>query len=337
MSIKISVFDVDDKQKNLIIDQFEDKNLYELNFHNKSLDIINAENEVDTEGIAIFLQSNISKKILNHLSNLKVIATMSTGFDHIDLEACRQRNIRVCNVPAYGDNTVAEYAFGLIIALARKLKPTFDRVERGIFNRTGLMGMDLKGKTLGLIGTGRIGSKMAKIGSAFEMVIIAYDPEPNEELEKSYGVRYKELNDLAKESDVVSLHVPYNESTHYLINSNLIQLFKPNVLLVNTSRGKVVNTEAIVNALRDGKLGGVALDTFEGEEVWIEEEFLRRDDLPAIPLQQAMESFFILRSERAILTPHNAFNTSEALDRILITSAENIKSYFKGEPKNVVI
>ena len=337
MSVKISIFDVDDKQKSLIIDQFEDKNLYELNFHNKSLDINNAENEGDTEGIAVFIQSNISKKILNHLSNLKVIATMSTGFDHIDLKECKKRNIKVCNVPAYGDNTVAEYAFGLIIALARKLKPTFDRVERGIFNRTGLMGMDIKGKTLGLIGTGRIGSQMAKIGKAFEMDIIAFDPEPNDELRKKYGVRYKKLEDLAKESDVISLHVPYNESTHYLINSNLIQLFKPHVLIVNTSRGKVVNTEAIVNALREGKLGGVALDTFEGEEVWIEEEFLRRDDLPAIPLQQAMESFFILRSERAILTPHNAFNTSEALDRILITSAENIKAYFKGKPKNVVI
>ena len=121
-----------------------------------------------------------------------------------------------------------------------------------------------------------------------------------------------------------------------MINREIINLLKPDVLLVNTSRGKVVDTEAIGNALREGKLGGVALDTFEGEEIWIEEEFLRRDDLPAIPLQQAMESFYMLRSERAILTPHNAFNTREALDRILLTSADNIRSFFEGNPINIV-
>ncbi len=336
MPINLSIFDVDDKQKAMIIDQFKDKNLYKLSFKNKSLDINNAKYEKDTEGIAVFIQSTINKEVLKHLRKLKVIATMSTGYDHIDLKTCKKNNITVCNVPSYGDNTVAEYTFGLILALARKLKPTFDRVGKGIFNRTGLMGTDLKGKTLGLVGTGRIGSQMAKIGSAFEMNVIAFDPKKNKELEKKYGVKYKELNELAKESDVISLHVPYNKSTHYLINSNLIQLFKPNVLIVNTSRGKVVNTEAVVKALRKGKLGGVALDTFEGEEIWIEEEFLWRDDLPAIPLQQAMESFFILRSERAILTPHNAFNTKEALDRILISSVENLKSFFMGNAKNVI-
>jgi len=336
MSIKLSIFDVDDKQKKLIIALFEDKNSYKLNFHDKSLDINNAKYEGDTEGIAIFIQSNITKGILNHLTNLKVIATMSTGFDHIDLEACEQRNIKVCNVPAYGDNTVAEYAFGLVIALSRKFKPTFNRVERGIFNRSGLMGSDLKGKIIGLIGTGRIGSCMAKLGSAFGMEIVACDPKQDKKLEKEYGVNYTEIENLLQISDVISLHVPYNQTTHHLINSKTIKLLKPTALLVNTSRGKVVDTIAIVHALREGRIGGVALDTFEGEEVWIEEEFLRRDDLPAIPLQQAMESFFILRSERAILTPHNAFNTKEALDRILITSTENLKSYFTGNPKNVV-
>ena len=336
MSIKLSIFDVDDKQKKLIIALFEDKNSYKLIFHDKSLDINNAKYEGDTEGIAIFIQSNITKGILNHLTNLKVIATMSTGFDHIDLEACEQRNIKVCNVPAYGDNTVAEYAFGLVIALSRKFKPTFNRVERGIFNRSGLMGSDLKGKIIGLIGTGRIGSCMAKLGSAFGMEIVACDPKQDKKLEKEYGVNYTEIENLLQISDVISLHVPYNQTTHHLINSKTIKLLKPTALLVNTSRGKVVDTIAIVHALREGRIGGVALDTFEGEEVWIEEEFLRRDDLPAIPLQQAMESFFILRSERAILTPHNAFNTKEALDRILITSTENLKSYFTGNPKNVV-
>lgn len=336
MPIKLSFFDTSEDQKKILQNQFATQKQFELNFCNKSLDKHTASKIKNTQGIGIFIQSEINKEILDLLSNLKVIATMSTGFDHIDLQQCKKRNITVCNVPAYGDNTVAEYAFGLILALARKLKPTFDRVERGIFNRAGLQGVDIKGKTLGLIGTGKIGSHVAKLGSAFEMKLIAYDPKPDKKLKKKYGVSYLSLEDLAKESDVISLHVPYNESTHHMINSELIRMFKPNVLLVNTSRGKVVDTKAIVNSLREGKLGGVALDTFEGEEVWIEEEFLRRDDLPAIPLRQAMENFFILRSEKAILTPHNAFNTKEALERILITSADNLKAYFSGDPENIV-
>ncbi len=336
MDINISFYEIEDKQTKLITDIFKEDNTYKLKINNKSLDINNAITESNTHGIVIFIKSQITKKILDKLPKLKVIVTMSTGFDHINLEDCRERNIMVCNVPAYGDNTVAEFSFGLILALARKLKPTFNRVEKGIFNREGLMGKDLKGKNLGLIGTGRIGKQMVKLGSAFGMNIVATDLKPDSNLEDQYGIRYTDLEELCKLSDVVSLHVPYNISTHHLINRKIINLLKPDVLLVNTSRGKVVDTEAIGNALREGKLGGVALDTFEGEEIWIEEEFLRRDDLPAIPLQQAMESFYMLRSERAILTPHNAFNTREALDRILLTSADNIRSFFEGNPINIV-
>lgn len=337
MKTNIAFFNVDEDQQIFLQNCFKDDSDHEIKYYKKSVDQILTPQGEKWDGIGVFIQSKIDKAALDLLPELKVIATLSTGFDHIDLEECKKRNITVCNVPAYGDNTVAEYAFGLVLALARKLKPTFNRVERGIFNRNGLMGMDLEGKTLGIIGTGKIGSQMVKYGSAFGMKVIACDLVQNSDLEKKYGVVYTDIEDLARNSDVISLHVPYNETTRHLISNNIVRLLKPGVLLVNTSRGKVVDTEAIVDALRDGKLGGVALDAFEGEEVWIEEEFLRRDDLPAIPLQQAMESFFMLRSERVILTPHNAFNTKEALDRILITSVDNLKSYFKGEKKNSVI
>lgn len=333
---KIAFFNVDEDQQIFIQNCFKDKKEYEIEYYRKSIDQIISGESINWDGIGVFIQSRINKKTLDLLPQLKVIATLSTGFDHIDLEECKKRGITVSNVPAYGDNTVAEYAFGLVLALARKLKPTFNRVERGIFNRNGLMGMDIAGKTLGVIGTGKIGSQMVKYGHAFGMKVVAHDLVHDSNLEKSYGVEYVELEDLCSISDVISLHVPYNESTMHLINNEIVRLFKPGVLLVNTSRGKVVDTEAIVDALRDDKLGGVALDAFEGEEVWIEEEFLRRDDLPAIPLQQAMESFYMLRSERVILTPHNAFNTKEALDRILETSADNIISFFQGEIRNEV-
>jgi D-lactate dehydrogenase len=198
------------------------------------------------------------------------------------------------------------------------------------------MGMDIKGKTLGLVGIGRIGSHMARLGWAFGMKVIAYDVRSDVALKKKYGVQFMSLEEVLEHADVVSLHVPYLPSTHHLINAERLHLLKPTALLINTSRGKVVDTKAVAAALREDRLGGVALDTFEGEDIWIEEEFLKHNDLPAITLREAMESFSIMRSERAILTPHNAFNTKEALERILITSAENLKAYFGGHPQNVV-
>lgn len=145
-----------------------------------------------------------------------------------------------------------------------------------------------------------------------------------------------DLNDLLSEADVISLHVPYTEATHHLINAERLRLVKPTALLVNTARGGVVDTRAVADALREGRLAGVALDTFEGERVWIEEEFAGADEAPADELRDALESFSLLHSDRAILTPHNAFNTREAVERILATSIENIKAFFAGNPQNVV-
>ncbi len=332
----VAFFDVDEKEQNTLSRAFGKEDTYELSFYRKSLDIQTANGAKDAEGIGIFIQSRITQDVLGLLPRLKTIATMSTGFDHIDMDGCKARNITVSNVPSYGDNTVAEYAFGLIIALARKLKPTFERVERGIFSRAGLMGTDIKGKTLGLVGTGRIGAHMARLGWAFGMKVIAYDLRPDKALSEKFGVIFTGLDDVLQQADVISLHVPYLPSTHHLINAERLRRVKPTALLLNTSRGKVVDTKAVSTALREGRLGGAALDTFEGEEVWIEEEFLKRDELAAIPLREAMESFSIMRSESAILTPHNAFNTREAMDRILITTAENLKVYFNGNPQNLI-
>lgn len=333
---KLTFFDVDEKEQAILSKEFAGEKIFELRFNQKSLDKHTACIAKEAGGIGIFIQSKITQEVLDHLPQLKVIATMSTGFDHIDLNACKARNITISNVPSYGNNTVAEYAFGLILVLARKLKSTLERVERGLFSRSGLIGMDIKGKTLGLVGTGRIGSHMARLGWAFGMKVIAYDVRSDVALKEKYGVQFMSLEEVLEQADVISLHVPYLPSTHHLINAERLRLFKPTALLINTSRGKLVDTKAVAAALRENRLGGVALDTFEGEDIWIEEEFLKHDDLPAITLREAMESFSIMRSERAILTPHNAFNTREALERILVTSAENLKAYFSGHQQNVI-
>ncbi|CCJ37096.1 D-lactate dehydrogenase [Methanoculleus bourgensis MS2] len=334
--IKLVFFDLDEHEQDVVRDTFAGESGYEVDLHSDALTSENASLAHDADGIGVFVTSHVTREVLDRLPNLNVVAAMSTGFDHIDVDACRERNIAVCNVPLYGDTTVAEFAFGLILALARKFRPTFARTARGDFSRTGLQGMDLAGKTLGLIGTGRIGSHLARIAHAAGMNVVAYDLHPNPALTKDYGVRYLDLDDLLREADVISLHVPYTKATHHLINADRLRLVRDTALLVNTSRGGVVDTRAVAAALREGRLGGVALDTFEGERVWIEEEFSGAGSPSAAELKEALESFAILQSDRAILSPHNAFNTREALGRILATSIENIRAFFAGNPQNIV-
>ncbi len=284
----------------------------------------------EVEVLSVFIYSKITKEVIDALPNLKLITTRSTGFDHIDVDCASERGIAVCNVPDYGMETVAEYTLMLILSLLRKLRPTIERTCRGIFDRSGLRGHDLEGKTVGVVGTGRIGSRLIKLLSGFDINILAYDVKPKKELIEKFGVRYVPLEELLKNSDIVTLHVPYLPSTHHLINRENIKLLKKGSYLINTSRGSVVETEAIIWALKEGILEGVALDTFEGEEVWAEEELIifrgEKDVSPEI-LKKALENFALAQFENVILTPHNAYNTHEAIMRILEKTLKNIISF----------
>lgn len=336
LMVRLVLFDLDEHERDMVRGAFVPESDYEIDMHSEPLTNENASIAHDADGIGIFVTSHATREALNQMPNLKMIAAMSTGFDNIDVDACRERNIAVCNVPSYGANTVAEYAFGLILALARKFRPMFARTAQGDFSRTGLVGIDIAGKTLGLIGTGHIGSHLARMANGAGMNVIAYDPHPKSDLTRDYGIRYLDLDDVFRQADVISLHVPYVESTRHLVNAERLRLVKDTALLINTSRGGVVDTRALATSLNEGRLGGVALDTFEGEEVWIEEEFAEVGEPSAVELREALESFSILHSDRVILSPHNAFNTLEALERILVTSIENIKAFFVGDPQNIV-
>ena len=217
--VNLVFFDLDAHEQNVVRGAFARENGYDIDLHSDPLTVENAPLARDADAIGIFVTSHVTREILDRLPNLKMIAAMSTGFDQIDVDACRERKIAVCNVPSYGESTVAEFAFGLILALARKFRPTFARTARGDFSRTGLQGMDLAGKTLGLIGTGRIGSHLARLAHGAGMNVVAYDLHPNLALTKDYGVRYLDLDDLLREADVISLHVPYTKATHHLINA----------------------------------------------------------------------------------------------------------------------
>ncbi len=329
--MNIYFFEVEDWEKIHLERKLKEHSLNEsVKFTKEELDETNASLYSNADIISVFIYSKVNKKVIDSMPNLKLIITRSTGYDHIDVEYAKQKGITVANIPGYGNNTVAEYTFGLILALARKFKPMILRIERGDFSRQGLMGIDLMGKTIGIIGTGKIGSYVARIAHGFGMNILAYDRSKKQNLIDKYGVKYVGLEELLRKSDIVTLHVPYNKSTHYLINRFNIKLMKPDAMLINTSRGAVVEMDAVIEALKEGKLaGGVALDTFEAEDVIVEEEFLKRDDIPAIKLKKALEAFYVLNEENVIISPHNAYNTKDALKRILDMTVENIDKFIK--------
>ncbi|HIK37682.1 MAG: hydroxyacid dehydrogenase [Geminocystis sp.] len=336
--MKLHFFEVEDWEKLYFEKKIRELNIdASLGFSLQPLDETNVHLYKDAEAAIVFIYSKLNKEVLDNLPNLKLIITRSTGYDHIDVSLAKEKGITVCNVPGYGDNTVAEYTFALILALARKIRPMIERTSRGIFSRDGLTGIDLMNKIIGVIGSGRIGRHVIRIAHGFGMNILVYDQVKNEEVVSRYNAQYVQLEDLLRNSDIVTLHVPYNQSTHHLINTSNIRLMKSDAMLINTSRGPVVQIEAIVQSLREGRLtGGIGLDTFEAEDIWIEEEYLKRDDIPAVKLKKAMEAFYILQSENVLVSPHNAYNTKDALYRILDITLHNLKGFLEGNPQNTL-
>lgn len=288
------------------------------------------------EFLSIFIYSEINKNTLAKMPHLKFIATRSTGFDHIDLGACKERNIQVSNVPTYGENTVAEHCFALILALSRKIIPSVEKVRRGNFSLDGLRGFDLKGKTLGVIGTGNIGKHVTRMANGFELKILGYDREEDPELVKKYGLNYVPIEELLQNSDIVTLHLPDNPHTHHFIDKEKMDLMKKGAYLINTSRGGLIDTEALVNALEDGKLAGAGLDVLEEECNIKEERQILSKQFPEKCLLLNIANNILIKNEKVIITPHNAFNSREALQRILSTTTENIQNYILKNPKNLI-
>jgi len=277
--------------------------------------------------ISTFIYSKADKEVLDKLPNLKMIATRSTGIDHIDGEECKKKKITIANVPVYGSNTVAEYAFALILAVAKKIVEAHQAVEEDEFSPEGLTGIDLFGKTLGIVGLGKIGANVAKMARGFGMKILAVEKFPDEKVVKKYKVKLVNLETLLKESDVVTLHVPALKETYHLINRNNIKLMKEGAILVNTSRGAVVETEALIWALNKKVLRGVGLDVVE-EEDKVESMSMVMSQRPTKSDLQDVLSYHMLRDrDDVVFTPHNAFNTEEAIERIIKTTIENIKDF----------
>ena len=330
---KIVFFDAGDVEKEHIQQNMAGFN---VQYYSEELTVDTAKNAKDCAIISIFMYSKIDRKILNLLPNLKCIATRSTGFDHIDVKECTKKGITLCNVPVYGENTVAEHAFALILSLSRKIHESYDRTVRGNFSLDGLQGFDLRGKTIGVLGTGHIGMHAVRIARGFEMNVIAYDKFPNKKLEKRYGFKYKQFDYLLAHSDIITIHVPYNKFTHHLINRKNINKIKKGAILINTARGGIVETSALSDALIKGKLGGAGLDVLEEEASIREEKELLDSRFSNEKLKTMLRNHILMKLNNVIITPHNAFNSIEALRRIEDTTCDNIKGFIKGKIRDKV-
>ena len=290
----------------------------------------------DATVISVFVFSDMSCAVISNLPELQLICTRSTGYDHIHLDSCCERSIVVSNVPRYGENTVAEHAFGLILSLSRNIYHAYQHTLQLDFSLKGLRGFDLKGKTLGVVGAGAIGLHVIRIAKGFGMDVLAYDTREQPMLAEVMGFRYVPLKELLANSDVISLHVPLIPETFHLINNETIRMIRKGALLINTARGAIVDTGAVVTALDEGILAGAGLDVLEGEEAIKEEAQLLGRELPVEKLRAIVQSYALLHRDNVIITPHIGFYSVEAEERLLHTTIGNIEGFLRGEPRNVI-
>ncbi|MFZ2456441.1 MAG: hydroxyacid dehydrogenase [Candidatus Altiarchaeia archaeon] len=309
---------------------------HELSFHSEPLTRENVKEAADAEALSIFIYSKIDRDLLSLLPKARLIVTRSTGFDHIDLAACKESRIAVCNVPAYGENTVAEHTFALILSLSRNVHKAYMRSLVHDHSIEGLKGFDLKGRTLGVVGAGKIGLHVIRIAKAFGMNVLAFDTKPDTFLSEVLGFDYASMDELLSHSDIITLHVPYNKYTHHLINRDSLVKTKKGALLINTSRGAIVDTAALIEALDKGILSGAGLDVIEGEDLIKEEKQLLYDPKKVEALGEIVKEHILLGKDNVVYTPHIAFYSQEALERILEETAANIAAYAAGSLKNSV-
>ena len=281
----------------------------------------------DADVVCVFVNDRLDRPCITALAaaGVKLIALRCAGFNNVDLAAAKAHGIPVVRVPAYSPHAVAEHTVALLLTLNRKIHRAYNRVRDQNFSLGGLVGFDLHGRTVGIVGTGRIGRITAEIFAGFGTRVLAFDPSPSAEWAEKRGVTYTDFHDLLAHSDVVSLHLPLTPQSHYLINEKSIGLMKPGAHLINTSRGKLIDTSAVIDALKSGHLGGVALDVYE------EEEGIFFEDLSGLVLQDD-ELSRLLVFPNVLITAHQAFLTEEALAEIARVTSENIARFSEAQP-----
>ena len=327
--MEIALFDIDSKEKKRYFQEKLKK--HKTTFFSEPIHKVPTNKYKKAEVIIVFIHSNVTKEILEKLPKLKVILTQSTGTDHIDLKYCKQIGYQVGYVPSYGENTVAEHAFALMLNLARNVHKSYIRTKNKEFSTAGIQGFDLKGKTLGVIGTGKIGLHVIKIAKSFDMDVLAYDVNEQTFVSEILQYKYASFDEVIKNSDIITLHMPYSEKTHHIIDENALRKMKQNAILINTSRGGLIDTKSLYKFLKNGHLGGAGLDVIEGEDLIYHEDELIADNKSHEDLIQLLTDKNIFEFENVIFTPHNAFNSKEAIERILKTTVENLEQYIENK------
>jgi len=292
----------------------------------------------DVEIISVFTNSMVNKEIIDLLPNLKFINTSSTGFDHIDVDYCRTKGIKVSNVPAYGSITVAEFTFALLLTLSRKIYDAYDHLkEDGDFNIIPLRGFDLRGKTLG-VGTGKIGKNVIKIAKGFGMNVVACNLQIDLDFAKEFDFEYKDFLEVIAQADILTLHVPYSKENHHLINKENISKMKRGIYIINTARGELIDTDALIWGLQEGIIAGAGLDVLEGERQLKEETEILSSDMPQKQrnYKTLLEDHILIDMPNVIVTPHIAFYSKEAEEAIIKTTIENIQGFIKGQEINLI-
>ncbi|MGM5631061.1 2-hydroxyacid dehydrogenase [Apibacter raozihei] len=292
---------------------------FELEYFEANLDEHTVNILEDAEAICVFVNDKINKEVIKKLvkKGVKYIALRNAGFNNVDLEAAKEYGLRVCRVPAYSPEAVAEHTLAMLLTLNRKTHKAYNRVREQNFSLNGLLGTNIFKKTVGVIGTGNIGRVFCRTIKALGTKVLAYDLYPNEELKKE-GFEYVALDELLKQSDIISLHCPLTPETHHIINKDTIELMKKGVYLINTSRGGLIDTRAIIEGLKTKKIGALGIDVYEQEE-----KLFFRDLSETIIEDDTIQ--LLLSFPNVLVTAHQAFFTEEALSQIALVTLDNLK------------
>ncbi|WP_190810990.1 2-hydroxyacid dehydrogenase [Flagellimonas sp. S3867] len=299
---------------------------HEVTYLKEALNLDTAFKSVGYKAISIFSGDDASSIVLETLKGLEVkfISLRSTGYNNVQLKTAQKYKLKVANVPDYSPYAIAEHAVTLLLALNRKIVNANNQVHAYNFLQSNLMGFDLKGKTVGIIGTGNIGTVMCKIIHGFGCDILAYDVEQNPNLIDQYAIKYTDLETLCSHSDIISLHVPLTNLTYDLINKKTLALMKPNTVLINTARGAIVHTDALIEALENNQIAAYGTDVYEREKG----VFFKDNSQSGITDERLKK---LISLSNVLLTPHQAFMTTEAIQNIAQTTFENIDSWASGE------
>lgn len=340
MAIKMLVFDFRETEKKFFEqNNFEnfDIKFFDFSLNEETLKLVSEEDKEQAAIISIFVNSSLTKEVIDAFKNLRMIAARSTGYDHINKRACVQRNIAVLNVQNYGETAVAEFTIGLIIGLTRNLFQIVSSVKDGTYINKNFVGRDVEQLTLGVVGTGAIGAAVCRLAHAFGMKILAYDLKAKTELVDKYGVEYTLFENMLRNSDIVTLHLPYTGDNYHMFSKHEFELMKQDSYFVNVARGELVELKYLKEQLDNGKIAGAALDVVACDTKECNELDKKIETTSLECLQNSRTVRELLQMPNVIVTPHIAYESQDAIDYILYQTFDGIRDCINGGNKNRVI